>query len=354
MPSAGIDANAAADPPGVAIILTQRDRFSPTPRCLASLQADRSIAYRLLIVDSGSPRTTRDFLADFAARNKHAFLLRAPEFLRANSARKLALPNVGGAKYICLLDNDVIVEQGWLKALVQCAEDENADVVAPLVMESNIVLSKRQIHVAGLEVMLNLTEPTPSMRVSHFLHHAEEPRTPLRRMEVTGVEFHCVLVRASLLELVELDEAFDVLESHVDFCLAAQAKGARIFVEPSARVTFLNPAMDDTFREEDLSFFRFKWDAAYVQRTLQYEARKWAVPTNDPYLRQCQEWATKFRHVPINNRRAQHKAGRAALKAGRTVLRMSQQPWIPSVMRSCLETLVFRATYPSVHRERRP
>ena len=132
--------------PEVTIIVTQRERMSLTERSLESVLADRSQPFRLIYVDGGAPDQTRIYLERRGAEAGFK-LIRRPDFLWPNAARNLALPFVD-TRYVVFIDNDVVVEPGWLKKLVACAQETGAALVGPLYLWSDGV-GNACIHMAG-------------------------------------------------------------------------------------------------------------------------------------------------------------------------------------------------------------
>jgi GT2 family glycosyltransferase len=192
--------------PKVTLIVTQRERFSLTKISLESILADDSYPFQLIYIDGGSPSHVARYLQEQSSKREFMTLIRRERYLRANEARNLAWPMVKEADYIVFLDNDLIVERGWLKSLVDCAEQEGAAIVAPLIFEGDPQRSPKLVHIAG--VNLEITQK-PSGKKSiiqkHLMHHAKLGNKKLQRCAVDAVEFHCTLVRRSLLERVVLD-----------------------------------------------------------------------------------------------------------------------------------------------------
>ena len=118
--------------PNVTIILTQRERFSLTQPSLESILADYdAYPFQLIYVDGNSPSHIASYLQATAECYPFMTLIRQEQYLRSNVARNQALPLATDADYIAFLDNDDIVEPGWLEKLVACAEEEKAGIVTP-------------------------------------------------------------------------------------------------------------------------------------------------------------------------------------------------------------------------------
>lgn len=93
-----------------------------TGRCLQSVARHSADGTRLILVDNGSDRPTRELLVRFAAEQKNppAVILRNPVnlgFIRASNQGILA----SAAEWVCLLNNDTVVTAGWLTEMLKVA-----------------------------------------------------------------------------------------------------------------------------------------------------------------------------------------------------------------------------------------
>lgn len=110
-------------------IWNQRER---TERCLESLLRHADSSIRLILIDNGSKPPTRDWLQAFAPRS------RVPIQILRNSKNlgfiKAVNQGIRAARspWICLLNNDTIVTDGWLAEMTRVAEaDPRIGLVNP-------------------------------------------------------------------------------------------------------------------------------------------------------------------------------------------------------------------------------
>ncbi len=101
------------------IIVPVWNQAELTRRCLNSIRQKTRTPHRLILIDNGSLAETRKYLEDFAkGRPESVVLIRNPEnlgYIRAVNqglARSLA-------PYVCLLNNDIEVTEGWLERMVR-------------------------------------------------------------------------------------------------------------------------------------------------------------------------------------------------------------------------------------------
>ncbi|HVA61396.1 MAG TPA: glycosyltransferase [Mycobacteriales bacterium] len=265
------DANAAPSPT-VTIVMTQRERFSPTQASLDSVYENTVMPFEFIYVDGGSPLPIRNFLAERSA--VYGFRhLRREHFLTQNEARNLALGMVRSS-HVCFLDNDVIAFPGWLERLVACAEETGADVVGPLYG----IHTRREGHrvhtTSGLFRSTGRAGRRSYMyRLQNEGRPLEDPDLPRDRYRCEHVEFHCMLVSSALVRSIGgLDEGFRSSLDHVDLCLSAARAGAEIWSEPSAVVSYLQPP---PVTRTDLPFFMWRWSEAWNVADGRHFAAKW-------------------------------------------------------------------------------
>ena len=329
--------------PKVTLIVTQRERFSLTEVSLTSILADYdSYPFQLIYVDGNSPPHIQKYLEDQANRYDCITLIRREQYLRSNEARNLALPFARSADYIAFLDNDDVVERGWLRALVDCAEAEQAAIVAPLILQGDPESTDIEIHVAGIKTIFHQRPRGKRWFEQKQLLYATKLREleqDLHRTPIDSVEFHCILARRSFLATAVLDEVFDSLASHTDLCLQATNRGEKVFLEPASRVVFLNPRQITYFDWEDVKFYRFKWDEGATRKIFNLTQKKWNLAGDDPSFWAIWKWVIGNRHLPIQR----------ATEEGswqRQLLEICYARWCPGWLRMALEHWILKLTFP--------
>ena len=109
------------------LILLSWNQLDVTKQCLESLFRTLRIPSRLLIVDNGSERPVREYLASV----KPAGVVREVELLQND--RNEGFPRgmnrgiaASRAPYVCLLNNDLLFTEGWLREMIWIAESNPA------------------------------------------------------------------------------------------------------------------------------------------------------------------------------------------------------------------------------------
>jgi GT2 family glycosyltransferase len=258
--------------PIVTLIVVPRERFSCTQESLESIYQHTELPFKLIYVDGNSPRKVRRYL-EAKAQEKNFKLIRTDYYLSPNHARNIGLSHVD-TKYLVFLDNDVVFSPGWLRALVNCAEETGATVVSPLMCEKKPV--HQRVHFAGGEshVVVDV-KGRRHLREKMYKQgqNAVQLRPQLQRTQTELSEFHCTLVRTEIFEQIGyLDEAMLNTKEHLDFCMNVTNVGGTVYFEPDSLVTYVpGPPLELS----DLHFYMLRWSDAWTLGSLQRIREKW-------------------------------------------------------------------------------
>ncbi len=222
-------------------------------------------------------------------------LIRTDHFLSPNQARNIGLAHVR-TRYVALVENDIVVEAGWLEALTRCATETKSAVVGPLYLigrpGSQLVhMAAGNVHIDERHGRRYLVEQmrfldTPVAEVAHLL----------RREECELVESHCLLVDIAWVGRIGgFDEGILSCGENVDFCLSVRQLGGHIFFEPAAVVTHL--ALHD-MDMSDVQYYTLRWSAKWNRASLEHLRDKWSLTPDDPFL------AKKFAQSNARRKRA--------------------------------------------------
>ncbi|NJM70118.1 MAG: glycosyltransferase [Scytonema sp. RU_4_4] len=268
----------------VTIVVVPRERFSFTRESLESIYEHTEYPFKLIYVDGGSPSHVRDYLVAQASE-KQFQLIRTEHYLSPNRARNLGLQQIT-SKYVVFIDNDVVVTPGWLKALVECAEQTGACVVSPLICQ--YLPLHTEVHCAGGEsgVRVDTKGETTRRRIIEKIYkqgrQIADVRPQLQRQQTGLAEFHCMMVRTEIFEKIGfLDEALLNTKEHVDLCILVAEAGGEIYLEPESLVTYVpGPPLEWT----DLHYYMLRWSDAWEQTSLKRLRDKWNL-TEDEYFK---------------------------------------------------------------------
>jgi hypothetical protein len=162
------------------------------------------------------------------------------------------------------------------------------------------------------------------------MRHVAEVGPTLRREPCEAAEFHCMLVRRSLLDsLGPLDEALLALYEHIDLCLLARAAGATVWFEPRSVVAYVTPP---PVRVGDMGYFLLRWSRDWNRRSVRHLAAKWRLDEADVEMQAALAWADSQRKLAL---------GRVLRRLGRP-LGANDDNWITNSCDRILEWLVAR------------
>ena len=237
--------------PSIVIGVVPRERFALTGEVLRRIIRYTSKPYRILIIDCAMPECYRHEIETIVADTPHAEILRFDHYLLPNESRNRVI-EATTEKYICLIDNDVLVEPGWLSVLVDALNVESAGVARPYVIEG------LRPHFDPTLGPLEFTAGVPSRRLHITRPTRREEFDPKggRRL-VEWMEMHCLLFRRTTLDQIGLLDPELNTREHVDLALSLRAVGITTVFDPASRVRFMPPP---PVQSEERPFFSFRWD----------------------------------------------------------------------------------------------
>jgi GT2 family glycosyltransferase len=282
--------------PRATVAFVPREVFSTTQRSLETLYARTREPFELVCIDGGSPPEVRDYL-QCEARKRNFTLVRTDHFLTPNQARNLAVQQTT-TPYVVFVDNDVLVSEGWLAPLVDCAEETGAWAVGPLYFE--FLPEGRRLHMFGGECQIKVNERGERVYYERH-HHAHELRAdvtrPLQRQSTQLIEFHTVLVAMEAFrQLGPLDEGLLCNAEHGDLCLQILNAGREIYLEPASEITYAPPKR---LEAQDEEFFLLRWSEAWAKATRDHIDQKWDLTAGNYENDRAHAWVADHRRYRL-------------------------------------------------------
>lgn len=266
--------------PSVTIVVSPRERFSYSQTSLESIYQNTEIPFKLVYVDGNSPKSIQEYLTQQSVE-KGFELIRVNHILTPNQARNIGLSCVK-TKYVAFVDNDVVVSPGWLRSLVQCAEETDAAIVGPLTCQDEPV--HETVHFAnGVARVIVDVKGRRRLREKMTRQGQKVPKilSKLERTEAELVEFHCMLANTQIFEtLGPLDEGFLNTKEHVDLCMNVREAGGQIYFEPTSVITYV-PGI--SWNWADLHLYMLRWSDAWELNSLKHLQQKWNL-SEDTYF----------------------------------------------------------------------
>jgi GT2 family glycosyltransferase len=280
--------------PRATIIMTTRERHALTEVAIESIVANTKCPYRFIYADVQSPDWLRDRL-EKRSKEWNLEVIRLDEDLWPNQVRR-RLAGLIDTEYVVYIDNDVLVEMGWLEALMACADETGAGVVGPLYLWGDGKRSPK-IHMAGGKLTELRTAQGTVLEEAHQLVNEDpvEAAHKLIRQPCDFAEYHCMLIRAELVHDGELfDQDILCVHEHIDTSLTARQRGYATFVEPNARVTYL--AFADHMLD-DIPFLRKRWARETGEASISAFAKKWHIANDNRSFGRLRH----FLHLHLSN-----------------------------------------------------
>ncbi|NNL66622.1 MAG: glycosyltransferase family 2 protein, partial [Myxococcales bacterium] len=267
--------------PAVCIVVTPRQRSETLLACLEHLVAFTPEPFEAWVVDPGFPEPVGRELSAFARRHAAFHPLPTDGFVHPFEAKNRAVAALPpDAEWVVFLDNDVLVEPGWLAWLLRAARETGANVVHPLYLQE--VAGRVSIHMAEGRFAPCGEGREPRMTLAG---EALDRARGLVRGESDFVEFHGFMIRRETLHAAGPFEPF-TLGEHLNYSLILRERlGERIVFEPRAVVRYRD---DPAIAPADRPYHRFRWDLALGERSIATLRERW--PVMGDYFRRNLAW----------------------------------------------------------------
>jgi glycosyltransferase involved in cell wall biosynthesis len=257
--------------PIVTLVICPREAHFMTVQSLLNILADDAIPFKVIYVDVASPPDIAEAIRRISAARGFK-VIRHNAWIAPATARKEAIAEVK-TKYVACIDNDVLVEPGCLKTLIDCAEETGAGLVCPLYIQAGGGRPST-IHMAGGVFTWSDDETPELIGERHLLASAPvSVADTLVRSKADFTEYHYVVGRMDLMGRPEvISDDILLIHEHLDLALVARQQGLEVMVEPSARATYV---AFEPRALQDLDFYRRRWDKEACAQSVYAFARKW-------------------------------------------------------------------------------
>lgn len=261
------------------IVITPRERFTQVLVSMQDLFRTIPTDVPVIVIDSGCPEDVRAGLRELARKRPFRHI-ECRDFLLAPQVRNMALEHVE-TEYVCYCDNDLRYTEGWLEALEACAERTGAGAVMPVTLFG---LSPHQpIHQAGAVISVVKDDTgAPRLKSHHRLeweplqNHISKGWTDVDR-EADEFEYHCVLLRASVVRGFGGHDERQVHHDHFNDSLQVLLAGYKVIFEPEAVIIY---NATEPFTDVDWPYFLFRWNPDLTRRSEALIGTFWGVRKN--------------------------------------------------------------------------
>jgi len=256
----------------VTIGFIPRERFSVAAQALQRLFDVTDTPFKLIVVDCNIPDKYRQQMDDVLKGRDNVMTIRTDHHLLPNQSRNLVIRE-NRDDFLCLLENDVLVEEGWLTRLIQACEQQPADVAVPLILErlgdfEKVHFDDRLGHIEAFD-----TPDGRKLRILPRGYPKENDRHATRR-KTEFIETHCMLFRKDILARIGGFDDSITAQEEMDVSLALHHANARMVLEPSSVIYFLPPP---PVNPDEVDYYHLKWNPETYTEDYKRVAQKWNV-----------------------------------------------------------------------------
>lgn len=270
----------------ITIGFVPRERFSAAARSLRSIFEHTHLPFHLIFVDCNTPPRYRKELMAMLEGHPSVDVVRTDRYLLANAAKNVVVER-NESDYLALVENDVVVRDGWLTHLLNACEEHPADVALPLIIEEGEVHFDRRV--ASIRKVR-----TPEGEKIEFVNRPgdwEEDRTAERRTALTA-EAHTLLFKKEVLDKIGPFDERLTTRRFVDLTLRMYEQNVPIVFEPKAVVEFCSPP---PVHWDERDYYMQTWSAELAQRSNEVVKARWNIvdlPSSEGFARERRRWYT--------------------------------------------------------------
>ena len=262
----------------ITIGFVPRERFSSAAESLESILTHTDTPYEMLIVDCATPPEVWAEIEALIEGRDNIRVLRTDHVLLPNEAKNLVIRETK-TEYLCLIENDNLVEPGWLDKFLKACEEMPADVAVPLLMENRPGSTKVHFDTALGSIEVVQTDEGEKLHVKPRKHTGELAKKGRQYQEF--MEVHCLFFRTSVFEKIGgFDEEVNMSEE-VDLSIALQQAGVPCVFEPACVIHYILP--EYPLPESDLPFYMNKWDLDRARKSIETIQNRWKL-TRPPQI----------------------------------------------------------------------
>lgn len=254
----------------VTIGFVPRERFSLAAESLQRIFDCTRIPFDLIVVDCNIPATYREQMEKVLEGRDNVTVLRRDHYLLPNQSKNLVVAKATG-EYLCMIENDVLVQEGWLSTLIAACEEHPADVAVPLIIEGP--LGAKEVHFDDLlgEVRHVQGSDGPQLEIVPRKGNKNDDRKAARQT-VQFMEQHCLLFRRSVFDRIgPYDEELNTRDE-IDLSLSLYHAGVPVVFEPKCVVHYIPPFPP---RPDETDYFFTKWDLERAANSRRRIREKW-------------------------------------------------------------------------------
>jgi O-antigen biosynthesis protein len=239
----------------ISIIILTFNQLEYTKECVKSIQKHTPEPHEIIFVDNGSTDKTVKWLRTLVQENKNYKLIENKRNLGFAKGCNQGIEASHG-EFILLLNNDVVVSDGWLSGLLECLNhDPTVGIVGPM---TNNISGPQQVFSDEYRSVSDLNTYAAKFR-KQYRH---------RRISLRRIVGFCMLFKHALAEQIGvMDESFGTGNfEDDDFCLRAALAGYKnhiagdVFIHHYGSKSFIGNKIDySSSMSGNIKIFEEKW-----------------------------------------------------------------------------------------------
>lgn len=264
--------------PLVSIIILSALRKACTQRCLKSIDKFTTINHEVIIIDMGGDKNIKKWLISEKKKRSNLKVIFNDNNVGTSRGRNQGI-KIAKGKYVVFLDNDIVVSEHWLCALIEAFKRWPKIALAG----SKIICPNNYVYICdkyvydtgdkGTRRKIGLKAITPYLS-SDFKINTEK--------EVPWYSTGCLMAYRSILNSIRgFDENIFSIEEDKDLCLQIKKKGKKIIYCPKSCV--IHNRIRDNFYENRI---RYK-DTSRLKKDISYFEAKWDCQIELIYSKEC-------------------------------------------------------------------
>jgi hypothetical protein len=198
-------------------------------------------------------------------------IIHRDHYLLPNQSKNLVIQETQD-EYLCLIENDNLVQDRWLSQLIVACEEYPADVAVPLIIQGP--LGGGKVHFDDLLGQVRTVQTTDGVKweIQPRTDCKEKDRGRSERRVVQFMEQHCLLFRRSVFDRIgPYDEELNTRDE-IDLSLALYKAGVRVVFEPKCEIHYIPPYPP---RPDETDYFFMKWDLKRAVKSRDRIQKKW-------------------------------------------------------------------------------
>ncbi len=254
-----------AEKPRASVIVLTWNALDYTRQCAESLLTHTDPRHELIFVDNGSRQDTLDYLAELEAQFGQVKVICNGENRGFAGGNNVGLAAATG-EYLCLLNSDTVVTDGWLDRLMRPLEDDpRLGLVGPV---TNQITGGQKLPVVTYD-------ETTLEGLPQFADQLAAAKAGETAPALWVVGFCLLMRREVMLRIGGLDESYGLGNyEDTDFCMRTFLSGfgavvaTDCFIHHYGSRSFVDNSLDyGEMLDEKFEVFRRKWNLAPDART---------------------------------------------------------------------------------------